>query len=279
MRFYLYRQAYQLLVQAIPHVHGHSNPPANATATIAMSNSRNFPTVTTSTVLDEVDHPNVRWWTKISWTNRVDQEDGISIQGDDDDVAGKKIKSTDYLEDDQGIPISESDRRALYSHAQLIWTSFASAGNPPSGFKMADIQYLTQYRNEMEKEFPILRLCSRHWKTDNVWILNYPSWLRNWEKKVLRNKEKTMKTETETQESQKRKYSHDENVVAHKKQRLHGKTTHHANNVGKGSEGDANKSTGKIIVVRILIHCLRQTQNVWLQPLNPLLVATNDSWD
>jgi hypothetical protein len=47
----------------------------------------------------------------------------------------------------------------------------------------------------MEREFPVLQLCSRHWKADHVWILNYPSWLRNWEKKVKRGKDKITKCE------------------------------------------------------------------------------------
>jgi hypothetical protein len=131
--------------------------------------------------------------------SRADLNNEVSGPDDDDDhepaAAQKKISSTDYLEDTYGSPITAEDRRALYSHAHLIWTSFASTGVPPAGYKQANMQYITRYREEMEKEFPILQLCSRHWKSDHVWILNYPSWLRNWEIKVKRGKEKLVKSE------------------------------------------------------------------------------------
>lgn len=140
---------------------------------------------------------------------------------DDDSEALGGIKSTDYLETESGCPISKPDRQQLYAHAQLIWASFAKASKqgPPAGFKMTDIQHLTQYRNEMEKEFPILQLCARHWKADQVWILNYPSWLRNWEIKVQRTEGKHIKTEGKKVPGEKCKHKDEKDSAARKKQK------------------------------------------------------------
>lgn len=135
----------------------------------------------------------MRWWQKKTWTLREIRSDP---GGEENELATRrKTCSTDYLEDTEGAPITEDERRTVYSHAHLIWNSFASTGRPPAGYKQVSIQYLTRYHEEMEKEFPILRLCARHWKADQIWILNYPSWLRNWEIKTQRSKDKTIKSE------------------------------------------------------------------------------------
>jgi hypothetical protein len=159
-------------------------------------------------------------------------------------------------------------------HAQLIWNSFAQTGNPPAGYKMANIQYLTHYQNEMEKEFCILQLCTQYWKADHVWVLNYPSWLWNWEKKVQWHKEKKLKSAAETEEGPKCK-RHDETPTSPKnpkKKKGDGKTTHDCENIYSGSN---SMVSALILVVSILIHhytCL--SQSVASQPSNPLSVVS-----
>ena len=148
-----------------------------------------IPHTSTITPLDQSEYPNVKWWTKKQWTSRSDHDEASTV-GDSDDNDQRKIKLTDCLENKQGTPLTEGERHEIYQHAQLIWALFANTRTPPAGYKMVDIAYLTRYRDEMEREFPILQLCARHWKADQIWILNYPSWLRNSEKKVERGKNK-----------------------------------------------------------------------------------------
>jgi hypothetical protein len=174
---------------------------------------------------NESDYPNVRWWTKKKWNERADASEGVILSLDDNgSQSAKRIRSTDYLEDKDGNPISEEDRKSLYHHAQLIWNEFVKMGDPPAGYTQVNIQYLTQYRNEMEKEFPFLNYCSRHWKADHVWILNYPSWIRNRGLKDQRSKDKQVKSEdhidkkTPADSGSKRK--REEDVTIHKKAML-----------------------------------------------------------
>jgi hypothetical protein len=83
----------------------------------------------------------------------------------------------------------------------------------------------------MEQQFPILQLCERHWKADYVWIMNYPSWLRNWEKKVQRTQEKHVKTDA----GKKRKHEADESNDQ-KKHKLNDKAAKRSHKAGKAPE-------------------------------------------
>ena len=198
----MHREAYRLLVQAVPQTLKllPSNP-FGLSFNSSLENSAFSPTTSPLVasplpILNESDYPNVRWWTKKKWSEREDSSDGLILSLDDSDSqSAKTIQSTDYLENQDGNPISREDRKALYYHAQLVWKSFADAGDPPAGYKQVTVKYLTQYRNEMEREFPILQLCSRHWKADQVWILNYPSWIRNRGVQAQRDKDKQVKSE------------------------------------------------------------------------------------
>ena len=134
---------------------------------------------TPSEPLDPVQHPWVQWWIKQSWMNWSDHGNEITIlDGSDSEISGK-IESTDYLENASGRPLDKTKHQQLYAHAQLIWGTFArnSSTGPPPTYKMAPLDYLKQYHAEMEREIAILQLCECHLKADQVWILNYPSWL------------------------------------------------------------------------------------------------------
>jgi hypothetical protein len=102
--------------------------------------------------LNQSDYPKVKWWMKKLWQSRSDCDDeGSSPDRDNDSddsdncsqVQSMKIQSTNYLESKKGLPLNKEERHALYQHAHLIWTSFASTGSLPSGYKTVSIEYLT----------------------------------------------------------------------------------------------------------------------------------------
>ena len=107
----------------------------------------------------------------------------------------------------------------------------------------------------MEREFPILQLCERHWKADQVWILNYPSWLRNWEKKVERTQDKNIKSE----DGKKRKHE-DSEPNDQKKHKLNDKAAKRSKKAGKAPERSEHVDTNhadvaisklEVLVVRL----------------------------
>ena len=55
---------------------------------------------------------------------------------------------------------------------------------PPSGQK-ADLQIRDEFVFLMERNFPWLRFCENHWKSDQLWSNHYP----NWHKRVMEAKE------------------------------------------------------------------------------------------
>ena len=120
---------------------------------------------------------------------------------------------------------------------------------------MAPLDYLQQYRAEMEREFPIPQLCERHWKADQVWILNYPSLLRNWEKKVERTQDKNIKSE----DGKKRKHE-DSEPNDQKKHKLNDKAAKRSKKAGKAPERSEHVDTNhadvaisklEVLVVRL----------------------------
>jgi hypothetical protein len=113
-----------------------------------------------------------------------------------------------------------------------------SATGPPPNYKMATLEYLAQYRIEMEQEFSILQLCDRHWKADQVWIMNYPSWHRNWEKRAQCTQEKNVKTEA----GKKRKHE-DSESNDQKKHKLNNKAAKKSNKAGKAPEQSKDVDT------------------------------------
>ena len=233
--------------------HTGSSASKGFTSVVSSGGSQLLPTtVASSKPLDPAQHPCVWWWTKQSWLKRTNHGDDITILDEDDhSETSSGIKSTDYLEHASGRPLNRAECQPLYAHAQVIWTTFAnnSSTGPPPGYKMATLEYLAQYRAEMEREFPILQLCERHWKADHVWILNYPSWLRNWEKKVQRTQEKNVKIEG----GEKRKHEDGDERNDRKKQKLNDKVAKRSKKADKAPE--QNKDTPakqpEILVVSI----------------------------
>jgi hypothetical protein len=233
------------------------------------------------------DYPNVKWWTKAAWLKRSD--DDIA----DVDASGEclvycgfptathhwldKVKSTAYLEDSQGTPLSPSDRQAIYHRAHAIWNGFAKAGNIPSGLRTADADYLTKYRHEMEQEFSVLRLCSNHWKTDQVWIFNYPSWLRH--KKSGTQKSVVLKKETEdlpvTGVKRKPEDDFNSNATEHKKPKATlAKEDRASAEIPDELESEftTKEPVSEVVVIRFLTITLQSTslsQHI-TKPINPL---------
>jgi hypothetical protein len=84
-----------------------------------------------------------------------------------------------YMEDENGRPILEYQRKAARHRARLFWNELFKQGKaPPSGQKV-DLQIRDEFVFLMEDSFPWLRYCANHWKADRIWINHYPGWYRN----------------------------------------------------------------------------------------------------
>ncbi|KAL0948527.1 hypothetical protein HGRIS_011087 [Hohenbuehelia grisea] len=81
-----------------------------------------------------------------------------------------------YLEDENGVQVSKATRSSIYKYTNTTWTTMADLGLPLGKYSDCNSVVIEWFRRELEKAFPILRLCEHHWKADNIWILNYRTW-------------------------------------------------------------------------------------------------------
>jgi hypothetical protein len=120
------------------------------------------------------DYLLVCFWDKAAFTNALSGKN-VTTFGSSSNVA--KVETTDYLEDENSIPLTEQQRGAMYGHARKFWNTYLQkSGQFPPSYSALDLDTLGHFRSEMECHFFDLRLCDNHWKTDEIWIRNYHSW-------------------------------------------------------------------------------------------------------
>ena len=104
-----------------------------------------------------------------------------------------------YLEDRDGNVIPESEKKAILAMASAFWKYLWDKDKAPATFRKVNLEVKIQWQMLMESNFKCLRYCDNHWKVDQVWINNYPSWLSNTRRaaKLAEQKELKMKAEAE----------------------------------------------------------------------------------
>ncbi|KAF4575486.1 hypothetical protein EYR40_004776 [Pleurotus pulmonarius] len=114
------------------------------------------------------DYPNVRFWTtdayrerNLTGAKRLDPSSPWSVM---------------YLEDEEGIQLPSAQRSAIYSQAYAIWNGMKKKGIAPQIFSRSTNEEINQFTEELERQFPILRLCSNHYKAHEVWKTNFATW-------------------------------------------------------------------------------------------------------
>ncbi|EEB90969.1 hypothetical protein MPER_10751, partial [Moniliophthora perniciosa FA553] len=139
--------------------------------------------------LKQNDYPHVKYWDKPKTDEkaalvRITVTDTLEEDDDEDD------------EDDEDGPKNSGEKRILHfledEHGQLFHTRRrnGSIDSYVDGNKL-----LGQYYEDTEEEFPFLKLCYSHWKSDMLWQRNYHSW----------KKKKISELSTETISGRKRK--------------------------------------------------------------------------
>lgn len=93
-----------------------------------------------------------------------------------------------FLEDKDGNPISESDKKAILAMAASFWQYLLDNDRAPKNFRQTNIEIKLQWQILMESNFECLRYCDNHWKVDQLWINYYPSWLKTALRKIKEEK-------------------------------------------------------------------------------------------
>jgi hypothetical protein len=144
-------------------------PPTSATSSSTPTTSYEYPPL-----LRRGDYLQARFWDKSTFVNALYSHNPTTFRYSSSTA---RVQNTDYLEDENGTPLTEKRRGEMYSHARRFWTScLQRSGRFPPTYRVLDLDTLGHFRSEMERHFSELRLCDNHWKADEIWIRNYHSW-------------------------------------------------------------------------------------------------------
>jgi len=173
------------LRQTSPHIGGPLGPPAAGVSTpVAMpagSQKSNLerlreatPHVVMPTPLSRDAHPGPKFWNSerewIAW-REAEKEKGSFRLG----VQGGGINSS-WMEDENGNRVNLNRQQKILAEARRTWITMAAWQIPTAVYGGVDSLTLDYFRAKMELEFPELRLCADHWKTDQLWRENFSSW-------------------------------------------------------------------------------------------------------
>jgi len=84
-----------------------------------------------------------------------------------------------FMEDKNGVQISESEKSAAREKAKAFWLKLVGKGMGPLSYDRADIDIREEYIGLMEWSFPWLRFCEDHWKAKQIWRNNITTWTKS----------------------------------------------------------------------------------------------------
>jgi hypothetical protein len=162
------------------------------------------------TPLKEADYPYVKYWhhrrrdkaryTPIKVTSKAINDDDESSESDSDDAASKrKEKVFPFLEKENGEVICASEKDVLYDEVRAWWNDNITAARTPRNWSSAGATLRDKFRLDIEAKFPFLRLCSGHWKVDELWKRNYHSWKTTFLQRIEKAKKRTRNHEEDMQ--------------------------------------------------------------------------------
>ena len=119
-------------------------------------------------LLNQEDHPDVRFWDKESWVKFEERRNR----------GGKTVKNSkmDFLCDESGNPLSEARHKLITEAGKSAYNSlYRHRLDPISWTKGVDDAKL-YVNNILETKFIEFRYCSNGWKVLAWNILRYPDW-------------------------------------------------------------------------------------------------------
>jgi len=139
--------------------------------------------------LQRTDYLHIKHWTrrrgdkaqvtviKVTDTNSIDS-DNDNLESDDPS-SSKDDGIPAFLEDENGTLITYEEKKQLYLAMRGWWNDKIDIKNPPINWSSTGESLRSSFRNFLERKFFYLRLCSHHWKVDELWKRNYHSWRRS----------------------------------------------------------------------------------------------------
>ena len=119
-----------------------------------------------------------------------DLSDSSTTPGDSPKTSRSKRDAvlSSYMEDENGTPIPDPERKAARTRARTFWQKLYNQGKAPPKSGKADADIADEYIAFMEDGFPWLRYCSNHWKSMQIWRNHYSGWHNNRKKAAAKAK-------------------------------------------------------------------------------------------
>lgn len=134
------------------------------------------------------DYKQIKIWTHQEYKKVVkdrEEKNGIASadqtagsKGGTRKAAGVNVRM-DWIEDEEGNPISSYVAGAMRNTAKRCWTQLALEGCLPSKWSEAGQAVMEYFRLKMYEEYPYLRYCEAHWKADQIWIQTFSGFKTN----------------------------------------------------------------------------------------------------
>jgi hypothetical protein len=129
--------------------------------------------------LNHEDHSLVNYWYRHQWTTAESSQVAmIGAPGKARASQGENV-TLRFVEDVNGNVIDGFRATAIRKFSREIWSGLVNIGKAPKTWGRVDAKVAAEYRTEMCRKFPELRLCEGNWKADLIATLNYPSWYNN----------------------------------------------------------------------------------------------------
>jgi len=168
-----------------------SSPPPKISISTLLANAKRLPP------LDQANFQNLAHWTPTTYRKRrkgdSKTEDttedtllalDVEPSGSDTKPNSKKEAVLScFLEDKDGNPISETEKKDMFAIMGAFWQYLWDQKRAPKTFRRLNIETKLEWQMLMESNFECLRYCANHWKLDQLWINNYTSWRNNAERR------------------------------------------------------------------------------------------------
>jgi len=130
--------------------------------------------------LSRSNFPLVKFWTREEWNAYNSARKDASSAEVDNPRGGP----TDYIEEEDGTPVSSATITEIRLLARSIWIGAFEQGKAPKTWGDASKELRDEYFYEMESHWGVLRYCQNHWKADTLATLAYSPWYRHFSSKA-----------------------------------------------------------------------------------------------
>jgi hypothetical protein len=129
-------------------------------------------------LMSRSDYPDIKYWTKEEWVKRQEEDDIETQPGPHRGLQCAKGENImmKYIESPNGKPVSGAIALDIREYTRSIWRGLYTQGLAPQTWGSVSRTLEDQFNLKMEREWPVLRCCKRHWKVRQLATSIYSQW-------------------------------------------------------------------------------------------------------